>query len=98
MYAVWHMGVGETVEHMLLECEKYTNERKVSMECVSEAVGLNEWNEMRAGVDHRMCCLLELGKVRKMCVIEATKVFLEDGWGKRRMNGERNPQPAAIIV
>ena len=53
---------------------------------------------MRAGVDHGMCCLLGLGKVRKMCVVEATKVFLEDGWGRRRMNGERIPQPAVDIV
>ena len=40
------------------------------------------------------CGLLGLGKVRKMCVVEATKVFLEDGWLSRRMNGEHNPQPA----
>ena len=50
--------------------------------------GVNEWNEMSAGVDHGMCCLLGLGKVRMMCVIEATKVFLGDGWGRRRMNEE----------
>ena len=67
-------------------------------EVVSEAIGVNEWNEMCAGVDHGMCCLLGLGKVRKMCVIEATKMFLGDGWGRRRMNGERNPQPMKIIV
>ena len=92
------MGVDETVEHMFLECERYANEREVLMECVSEAVGVSEWNEIRAGVDHGRCCLLGLGKVRKVCVIEAAKVFLEDGWGRRRMNEERNLQPAVIIV
>ena len=29
---------------------------------------------------------------------KATKAFLEDGWGRRRMNGERNPQPVEIIA
>ena len=58
------------------------------MECVSEAVGVSgDWIEMRASVDHLMCCLHGLVKVHKMCVIEATKVFLEDGWGRRRTNG-----------
>ena len=59
---------------------------------------MNEWNEMRTGVYHGMCCLLGLGKVQKICLIEATKVFLEDGWGRRRMNEERNPQPEVNVV
>ena len=92
------MGVDETVEHMFLEGEWYANERKVLFGVVSQAVGVNEWNEMRAGVYHGMCCLPGLGKVRKMYVIGAAKVFLEDGWGRRRMNRERNPQPADITV
>lgn len=36
----------------------------------------NEWIEMRAGVDHVVCLFLGLGKMRKMCVIEAIKMFL----------------------
>ena len=55
------------------------------------SVSENEWNEMRAGVDYGMCCLFGLGKVRKMCVTEAVKVFLEDGWRKRGINGDRTP-------
>ena len=38
------MGVDETVEHMLLECEGYANEREVLFEVVSEADGESEWN------------------------------------------------------
>ena len=78
------MGVDETVEHVFLECERYANEREVLMECVSKAVGVSEWNETRAGMDHGMCCLLELGKVQKMCVVEATKVFLENWMGEAK--------------
>ena len=49
------MCVDETVVHMFLECEEYANEREVLFEVVSEAVGGNVWNEMRAGVDHGLC-------------------------------------------
>ena len=42
--------------------------------------------------------LLGLGKLRKMCVIEATNVFFENVWRKRRMDGDRNPQPVDIVA
>ena len=53
---------------------------------------------MRASADHGMCCLLRQGKVRKMCVMEATKVFLEDRWRRRKMNGDRNSKAAETVA
>lgn len=54
------LDVGETLEHMFLECEGHANEREVLFEVVSESVEGNRLNEMRADVDHGMYFLLGL--------------------------------------
>ena len=46
---------------------------------------------MRAGVDHGMCFLLELGKVRKVCIIDAKNVF----FGRCVEKDERRLLPSA---
>ena len=44
------------------------------LEVIKEFVEGNERDEKSAVVDHGVCFLLVLGKVSKMCVIEAIKV------------------------
>lgn len=57
-------------------CEEYAKERGVLLEVVNDSVERNEWNVMRANVDHGICFLLGPAKMRKMCVKEETNVFL----------------------
>ena len=51
------MGVYETVEHMFLEGD-------MKEKCYLK-LSVRLWNEMRAGVDHGMCCSPGLGKCER---------------------------------
>ena len=40
-------GVDETVQHLMLECERYAYARSKMLEVVVEEIGVQEWSEMR---------------------------------------------------
>ena len=86
--------VDETVEHMVLECLRYAEERAEMMDVVNEAIEPDVWNELREGEDHGMSFLLGLGNGKKRDVTMATKGFLEKAWNKRVRNGGLAIQPA----
>ncbi|KAF2359685.1 hypothetical protein FHG87_009565 [Trinorchestia longiramus] len=50
-------GVEETVEHLVLECSKYEQERKSLMDVVHEQCGENKWNARRKTLEcHPVVC------------------------------------------
>ncbi|KAG0728872.1 Solute carrier family 22 member 15 [Chionoecetes opilio] len=54
-------GVDETVEYLMLECERYEYARTKMLEVVVGEVGVEEWRDMRdKSVDRQMEYLLEL--------------------------------------
>ena len=40
-------GMDETVEHLMLECERCEYARRKMLEVVVEEIGVQEWSEMR---------------------------------------------------
>ena len=74
------MGEDETVEHVILECEKYDRERMEMMRVVLDELGceMNEVVEMTG----REWMVLLLGLCGETCerVMDAVKVFLEKMW------------------
>ncbi|KAG0725737.1 hypothetical protein GWK47_038027 [Chionoecetes opilio] len=87
-------GVDETVEHLMLECERYEYARTQMLEVVVGEVGVEEWREMR---DRRV----EMEYLLGLCaecrsdsrVIESVKEFLENSWRARRREHERQGAP-----
>ena len=77
------MGEDETVEHVILECEKYNRERMEMMNVVLIEMGC-EMNEVieRTGKEW-MVLLLGLCAETNGRMIEAVKEFLERMWYAR---------------
>ena len=77
------MGEDETVEHVLLECDKYDRERMNMMRVVLTEMGC-EMNELveRTGREW-MVLLLGLCRDTTERMIEAVKTFLERMWNVR---------------
>ena len=74
----------ETVEHMMLVCNKYERERNEMMRVVSECIGIVQWMVCANAGDHGMRVLLGLSEWSSEGVVGATKVFLQKAWSKRR--------------
>ena len=90
-------GVNETVEHLVLECPRYNEERMELLNIVTDSIGMNEWDERKREDDHGMCILLGLGKGKNRRVTVAMKEFLEMAWNKRARYVGQAIQPAIVV-
>ncbi|KAF2354098.1 hypothetical protein FHG87_015148 [Trinorchestia longiramus] len=77
-------GVEETVEHLVLECSKYEQERESLMDVVHEQCGENKWNARCVEEDSGMRYLVGLDEECNMTVLDAMKDFLVYAWNKRQ--------------
>ncbi|KAF2363434.1 hypothetical protein FHG87_005812 [Trinorchestia longiramus] len=77
-------GVEETVEHLVLDCSKYEQEREILMDVVHEQWGENKWNARCVGEDFGMRYLVGLDEECNMTVVDAMKDFLVHAWNMRQ--------------
>ena len=86
------VGEDETVEHLMLECERYEYERQRMLETVVEEIGVDRWNEVKErSVNDQMKYLLGLSGEWKSesGVGECVKDFLVCAWMSRKSMNER---------
>ncbi|KAF2354415.1 hypothetical protein FHG87_014830 [Trinorchestia longiramus] len=77
-------GVEETVEHLVLECSKYEQERESLMDVVHEQCGENKWNARHVEEDSGIRYLAGLYEECNMTVVDAMKDFLVYALNKRQ--------------
>ena len=80
-------GEDETIEHVLLKCTKYENEREDMLRFVIAEIGLDEWNSVVGPIyewnlDSIIVYLLGLNRYNKWNnnIAECVKEFLEKAW------------------
>ena len=74
----------ESVSHVIVECERYEQERRIFIEHVNKEMNENvfgRWNEDEKDV---MCLLLGIKGEMNVRIIEAVKKFLVNIWQKRK--------------
>ena len=76
-------GEDETVEHVLLECDKYGRERYVMMQVVLDEMGCERNERVERTGREWMLLLLGLCKETSERTMTAVKDFLERMWNKR---------------
>ena len=83
-------GRDETIEHVLLECEKYERERRSMIEDVKEEIGSELWESMvqeGEGINPTRVVLFLLGLSTEdewnSTTVERVKAFLESMWTER---------------
>ena len=80
------MGEDETVEHVILECEKYDRDRIEMMRVIFPELGWDESERMEKTGKEWMVLLLGLSTETTEAMIEAVKEFLERMWCARCTN------------
>lgn len=81
-------GVRETIEHFLVECDRYEEEREGLIGSVKAAIGEQEWRRrLEEEEDGGVLTVLGLyqgeREREKEEIIQVTKEFLVKAWGKR---------------
>lgn len=85
-------GVDETVEHVVLECERYEDARARMLEVVIGELGVETWNDMRQeNTNKQIVYLLGLCEERgsNFRIVDSMKNYLEIAWSERRRVTER---------
>ena len=79
-------GQRETIEHFLVECHKYEEQRSKLIKSITAVIGEEEWHRRIEEEDIGISTVLGLydGKEISEKIIENTKVFLIQSWEKRR--------------
>ena len=78
-------GEIESVSHMVVECERYIEERRVLIEAVKNEIGGSMAEEWHVDERRSMCMLFGLTDEINIRVIEAVKEFLVSVWNKRNL-------------
>ena len=79
-------GVKETIEHFLIECDRYQAERDKFMREMQALLGQEKWQEVKSLEDGGIAVVLgfQSGDVvvdsKNRAIAEATKVFLRAAW------------------
>ena len=78
-------GEIETVEHLIVECSKYEDQREILIRLVESVIGQQEWSRRVSEEDLAICTVLGLygEKESRNRIIEFTKVFLTQCWERR---------------
>ena len=82
-------GIDETVEHFMLMCPRYEEERDYLLGIVAQELSVDQWDRVAEGdIDEIMKFLLGLSRVEETNkkIIEGVKAYLERAWYKRTEN------------
>ena len=82
-------GIDETVEHFMLLCLRYEEERDHLLGVVAQEVSVDQWDRVGSGnIDEIMKFLLGLSRVEETNkkIIEGVKIYLERAWHIRAEN------------
>ena len=83
--------VKETVEHMVVVCDRYEEERRQLVEGITEIIGEEEWSKRLDEVDGGITTVLGLyGDKETERVVKCTKQFLLQSWERRKRLTEQN--------
>ena len=84
-------GVKETVEHMVVVCDRYEEERRQLVEGITEIIGEEEWSKRLDEVDGGIITVLGLYEDKETeRVVKCTKKFLLQSWERRKRLTEQN--------
>ena len=81
--------VRETIEHFLVECGRYEEERDRLLGSITAVIGRDEWHRrlVMEGEDRGILTVLGLyegeQEMNRLAVIQAAKEFLTQAWAKR---------------
>ncbi|MPC43528.1 hypothetical protein E2C01_037177 [Portunus trituberculatus] len=75
----------ESVEHFLVECDKYIKQRKTLDTQVANIIGREDWEERKEGEDREIRTVLGLtgNKVKDYRIVSHMKIFLVESWSIR---------------
>ena len=74
----------ESVAHMILECDKYEEEKQIFMDLVNSETDERLFETWSDNEREAMCFILGLTEVTNVYIIEAMKIFLINIWKKRK--------------
>ena len=80
------VGVKETVEHMMVECSRYEEERRIMIAEITEIIGEEEWNK-RLGLPQLGLYSSNDREIDE--VVKCTKRFLQKSVEKRQRLSEQ---------
>ena len=86
------VGVKETVEHMMVECSRYEEERRILIGEITEIIGEEEWNKRLDEEDGGITTVLGLYSSNNREsdeVVKCTKKFLQKSVEKRQRLSEQ---------
>ena len=83
-------GIRETIEHFLVECDRYEEERGRLIGCIMRTVGREEWHrrleeEEAGGILTVLGLYREEGHREREQIIRAVREFLVQAWERRSM-------------
>ena len=85
------VGVKETVEHMIVECDRYRDQRTQLIQEVTGIIGEEEWSRRIDEEDGGITTVLGLydkkEEVKK--IVESMKKFLVKSWSERSEENNR---------
>lgn len=81
--------VKETVEHFIVECDKYNGQRSTLINSVETVIGRTEWHRRLEEEDGAICTVLGLygDSVEAERIVPSTKAFLKQCWEIRAQQG-----------
>ena len=85
------VGEKETIEHLIVECDKYNEQRRRLIDAVITVIGKEEWERRQGEEDGGICTVLGLygGKEETEKLAEPAKTFLVQCWNIRQHRGHR---------
>ena len=74
----------ETLEHVIIECQEYKENRKIFMEEIKKEIGEKEWQEQTEKEDRGLKMILGIENENEVRpILESTKKYLETIFGKK---------------
>ena len=70
-------GDEETIEHCMVECKAYDDERDDYMQKLILLIGWGKWREITGKKDQGMGYILGFGNDVPLNIVEETKIYLE---------------------
>ena len=76
----------ETLEHFIIECEKYRKQRKILDTQIGKIIGRKEWEKRKDGEDRGILTVLGLTNDKDIDkrIVSHMKMFLTESWSARK--------------
>ena len=76
----------ETLEHFIIECEKYRKQRKILDTQIAKIIGRKEWEKRKDGEDRGILTVLGLTNDKDIDkrIVSHVKMFLTESWSARK--------------